>query len=93
MEELENLDKVDKKNSTEDYVTVKAKTNFSSWSNVGWTLKKEDFRDIIPISQCEGTFDITVDGIHKKWCTTAAENGGDNSENDYVSLFIHYNRS
>lgn len=47
----------------DDYVTVKAKTNYSSWANTGWTLNKEDFKKLIPISECEGNFDINIDGI------------------------------
>ncbi len=49
--------------SDDDYVTVKAKANYSSWANQGWTLNKEDFINIIPISECEGTFDLEIDGI------------------------------
>ena len=49
--------------SDDDYVTVKAKANYSSWANMGWTLNKEDFKNIIPISECEGTFDLEIDGI------------------------------
>ena len=48
---------------SEDFVTVKAKTNYSSWANKGWTLNKEDFKKIIPISECEGTFPLEIDGI------------------------------
>ena len=59
----ENSPVEDEIEGSEEYVTVQAKTNFYSWSNVGWTLNKEDFKNIIPISECEGTFDIAVDGI------------------------------
>ena len=47
----------------EGYVIVKAKANYSSWANKGWTLNKEDFKNIIPISECEGTFPLEIDGI------------------------------
>ena len=50
-------------NIQDDYVTVKAKTNYSSWANTGWTLNKKDFINLIPISECEGNFDINIDGI------------------------------
>ena len=47
----------------DDYVVVKAKTNYSSWKNKGWTLGKDDFKDILPIRECETKFDMSVDGI------------------------------
>ena len=49
--------------SSEDYVTVKAKANYSSWKNKGWTLGKDDFEDILPIKECEKKFNMLVDGI------------------------------
>ena len=47
-----------------EYVTVSAKTNYSSWANTGWSLNKNDFKDIIPLSECEGSFDLNIDGIN-----------------------------
>ena len=53
--------------SKEDgYFTVKAKTNYSSWKNMGWTLSKDDFKDIFPIKNCEVKFDMLVDDISAK---------------------------
>ena len=49
-----------------DYFTVKAKTNYSSWKNRGWTLAKDDFEKILPIRNCEVKFDMMVDGIPAK---------------------------
>ena len=46
-----------------DYFTVKAKTNYSSWKNMGWTLAKDDFEKILPIRNCEVECDMLVDGI------------------------------
>lgn len=54
---------VEKHGGDEGYFTVKAKTNFSSWSNMGWTLSKSDFEKVLPIRQCEKKFDLSVDGI------------------------------
>ena len=48
----------------DNYVTVKAKTNFSSWKNMGWTLAKDDVEKILPIRNCEINCDMFVDGIH-----------------------------
>ena len=45
------------------YLTVKAKTNFSSWSNMGWTLSKKYFEKIFPIRECEKKFEMLIDGI------------------------------
>lgn len=45
------------------YLTVKAKTNYSSWKNMGWTLSKNDFDKILPLKNCEIDFDMLVDGI------------------------------
>ncbi len=50
----------------DDYITVKAKANYSSWKNMGWTLSKDDFNDILPIRECETKFDMLVDGISAK---------------------------
>ena len=52
-----------KKNS---YFTVKARTNMSSWKNKGWTLSKDDFKNIIPIKECKKKCDFEVDGIPAK---------------------------
>jgi len=49
-----------------NYFTVKAKTNYSSWKNMGWTLPKEEFKKIFPIDECEIEFDMLVDGIPAK---------------------------
>ena len=48
------------------YFTVKAKTNYSSWANMGWTLSKEDFDKVLPLKNCEISFDMLVDGIPAK---------------------------
>lgn len=58
-------EKVNQKNNKE-YFIVKAKTNYSSWANCGWTLKKEDFIGIFPIEESTGTFEIDIDGISGK---------------------------
>ena len=50
----------------DDYFRVKAKTNYSSWKNMGWTLAKDDFEKILPIRNCEVECDILVDGIPAK---------------------------
>ena len=50
-------------NKIEGYFTTKAKTNYSSWSNMGWTLSKEDFAKILPIRNCEVKCDMLVDNI------------------------------
>ena len=47
----------------DDFATVNVKTNYSSWYNAWWTLVKEDFKKLIPITECEGKYNITVDGI------------------------------
>ena len=52
------------KSDEDNYVTVKAKTNFSSWKNMGWTLAKDDVEKILPIRNCEINCDMFVDGIH-----------------------------
>ena len=49
--------------TSDEYVVVKAKTNYSSWKNKGWTLGKDDFENILPIRECETKFDMDVDGI------------------------------
>ena len=49
--------------NNEGYFTVKAKTNYSSWKNMGWTLPKAEFKKIFPIDNCEIKFDMLVDGI------------------------------
>lgn len=45
------------------YFTVKVKSNFSSWSNKGWTLDKSFFLDLLPIRECELDCIIDVGGI------------------------------
>lgn len=47
----------------DNYFTVKAKTNYASWKNMGWTLPKKEFKKIFPIEKCEINFDMLVDGI------------------------------
>ena len=51
---------------SEEYFTVKAKVNYSSWKNKGWTLGKDDFENILPIRECEKKFNMQVDGISAK---------------------------
>ena len=48
---------------SDEFVVVKAKTNYSSWKNKGWTLGKDDFKNILPIRECEAKFNMIVDGI------------------------------
>ncbi|MBQ2832751.1 McrB family protein [Methanobrevibacter sp.] len=50
----------------EDYVKVKGNLNFSSWSNMGWTLEKNYFRDFLPIKEFESKCDLVVDNIPAK---------------------------
>lgn len=45
------------------YFKVKAKTNYSSWKSMGWTVAKDDFEKILPIRNCEVNFDLLVDDI------------------------------
>ncbi len=47
----------------EGYVTVKVKTNYSSWKNTGWTLRKTDFTNILPILESQGNFTLEVNEI------------------------------
>ena len=61
LELVENDDLPDK--ISDEYVVVKAKTNYSSWKNKGWTLGKDDFENILPIRECETKFEMVVDGI------------------------------
>lgn len=51
---------------SEGYVVVKAKVNYSSWKNKGWTLGKDDFENILPLRECEKKFNMYVDGISAK---------------------------
>jgi len=51
---------------TGGYLTVKAKTNYSSWENNGWTLQKYEISSVIPINECGAKFDMVVDGISAK---------------------------
>lgn len=53
-------------NNVDNYFTVKAKTNYSSWKNMGWTLAKDDFEKILPIRHCEVDCDMLVDNIPAK---------------------------
>ena len=54
---------VEKESNDKGYFTVKAKTNYSSWKNMGWTLPKIEFKKIFPIDNCEIKFDMVIDGI------------------------------
>ena len=54
--------------SDDEYITIRAKTNMSSWKNMGWTLPKVDFIEYLPFEDIEGKYDIEVDGI-KARCT------------------------
>ena len=45
------------------FFKLKVKTNYSSWENKGWTLRKEEISNIIPIRECGADFDMVVDGI------------------------------
>ena len=45
------------------FFTLKVKTNYSSWENKGWTLRKEEISNVIPINECGAKFDMTVDNI------------------------------
>ena len=47
----------------EDYVKVRGMVNFSSWSNMGWTLEKNFFKDFLPIDEFESKCDLWVDDI------------------------------
>lgn len=61
---IEENDLEDEEFSNSDgYITVKAKTNFSSWANKGWTLNLDDFRDFLPFEEISKKIDFTVDGI------------------------------
>jgi len=53
----------DEFSNSDGYITVKAKTNFSSWANKGWTLNLDDFRDFLPFEEISKKIDFTVDGI------------------------------
>ena len=50
----------------EDYVKVMGKLNYSSWSNMGWTLEKNHFRNFLPINEFESKCDLLVDNIPAK---------------------------
>ena len=50
----------------EGFFTLKVKTNYSSWENKGWTLRKEEISNIIPINECSAKFDMKVDNIPAK---------------------------
>ena len=54
----------------EDYVKVKGKLNYSSWSNMGWTLEKSYFNEFIPIKEVESKCDLLVDNISAKGTIT-----------------------
>ena len=61
---IEEKDLEDEEYSNSDgYITVKAKTNFSSWANKGWTLNLDDFREFLPFEEISKKIDFTVDGI------------------------------
>ena len=45
--EYSNSDNVDL--DDDGFFTLKVKTNYSSWENKGWTLRKEEISKIIPI--------------------------------------------
>ena len=47
----------------ENYIPVTVKSNKSSWKNNGWTLSSNDFIDIFPINEFQGSFKMNVDGI------------------------------
>ena len=49
--------------NSDGYITVRAKTNYSSWANKGWTLNSEDFKDFLPFDEISKKIDFTVDGI------------------------------
>ena len=61
-----NIETKDDKINDEGFITIKVKTNYSSWENNGWTLQKEEVMDIIPIKECGATFDMYVDNIPAK---------------------------
>jgi hypothetical protein len=46
--------------------SLKVKTNYSSWENMGWTLSKEEISNIVPINECGAQFDMIVDNIPAK---------------------------
>lgn len=56
----------------EGYITVKAKSNYSSWANNGWNLSKYDFKDYMPILECEGNYNLNIDGIYGEGSITLA---------------------
>ena len=45
----------------ENYIPVTVKSNKSSWKNNGWTLSSNDFIDIFPINEFQGSFKMNVD--------------------------------
>ena len=59
----ENDLKEEEFSNSDGYITVKAKTNFSSWANKGWTLNLDDFREFLPFEEINKKIDFTVDGI------------------------------
>lgn len=50
----------------EEYLTVKVKSNESSWKHGGWTLSTSDFHEMLPIKEVECDFNMFVDDIHAK---------------------------
>ena len=50
-------------NTLNDYITVTAPLNYSSWWNTSWTLSSEYFEGIFPLEECNIHFDLFVDGI------------------------------
>ncbi|MDO5815762.1 MAG: hypothetical protein Q4Q18_08985, partial [Methanobrevibacter sp.] len=61
-----NINSKDVKIDDDGFITLKVKTNYSSWENNGWTLQKEEISDIIPINECGAEFNMTVDDIPAK---------------------------
>ena len=49
-----------------EYITVTAPMNYSSWWNKGWTLSSEYFDGIFPLKECNVHFNFLVDGIPAK---------------------------
>ncbi|MDO5850043.1 MAG: hypothetical protein Q4P14_02410, partial [Methanobacteriaceae archaeon] len=62
-EESESSTQDDSQITDDGYVTIKVKTNMSSWKNVGWTLSKKEFEGILPIRESEGNFKLEIGGI------------------------------
>lgn len=54
------------KNEKEDYLITTAKVNYSSWANNGWTLPAKDLKDLLPVFNVKGKYDIEIDGEKTK---------------------------